>query len=434
LKDKELMELIRGIIMKRVNLMRFVLFLITFTMVVNTASATMNVVVITDPTGKDPNGVAAGSQSWQNNMFQSTFILSMTKHFCVLSGGEGNATPRLAAIVSALNVMENGGTPAQAATVANGFSQIRVMVGSATEGAAVGGYFDADVVIVSPNGTITITPYNGGLATLPAGDKGAIIHLLNTQGNPQYGTADAVRLQTAEMMGEMIRDGYPATAVLAAAFNNVATNAGEKHGGGGLNLVSELTTGDMFTPPELNTTGFNMNDPYEKVSQNGWSVGFPEADNYQTSPIDGTNLTTVYAYDALKNAITVTGNSTAVSVYGTDALGVTETTQEIVDVSIVKHGFSNTQVASDINKAIASGLIIGVNDIEAKDINLNPAQNAVGVYFTPLPNDRTAPAWKIPISSSILDILGNMQTAIGIILVILVLFRSTLISSFLRKK
>ena len=131
---------------------------------------------------------------------------------------------------------------------------------------------------------------------------------------------------------------------------------------------------------------------------------------------------------------TETGNSTAVSVYGTDALGVTETTQEIVDVSVVKHGFSNTQVASDINKAIASGLIIGVNDIEAKDINLNPAQNAVGVYFTPLPNDRTAPAWKIPISSSILDILGNMQTAIGIILVILVLFRSTLISSFLRKK
>lgn len=171
------MELIRGRIMKRVNLMRFVLFLITFSMVVNTASATMNVVVITDPTGKDPNGVAAGSQSWATNMFQSTFILSQSKHFCVLSGGEGNATPRLAAIVSALNVMENGGTPAQAATLANGFSQIRVMVGSATEGAAVGGYFDVDVVIVSPNGTITITPYNSGLATLPAGDKGAIIHL-----------------------------------------------------------------------------------------------------------------------------------------------------------------------------------------------------------------------------------------------------------------
>ena len=414
--------------------MKLAILVITITMIVGTSAATMNVVVITDPTGQDPNGAAAGSQSWAANMFQSTFILSKNNHFAVLSGGEGNATPRLAAIVSALNVMENGGTPAQAATLANQFSGIRVMVGSATQGAAVGGYFNAYVVIVSPNGTITITHSISGLAVIPAGDRGAIIHLLNTPGNPQYGTADAVRLQTAEMMGQMIRDGYPATDVVAAAFKNVAINAGEKHGGGAVNLVSEITTGDMFTPSALNATGFPMDSPYSKVSSNGWSIPYPEADNYQTSPIDGTNLTTVYAYDALKNAITVTGNSTAVSVYGTDALGVTETTQEIVDVSVVKHGFSNTQVASDINKAIASGLIIGVNDIEAKDINLNPAQNAVGVYFTPLPNDRTAPAWKIPISSSILDILGNMQTAIGIILVILVLFRSTLISSFLRKK
>jgi len=420
--------------MMRLNIMKLAIIVITITMVVGTSAATMNVVVITDPTGQDPNGAAAGSQSWAANMFQSTFILSKTNHFAVLSGGEGNATPRLAAIVSALNTMESGGTPSQAATLANQFSGIRVMVGSATQGAAVGGYFDAYVVIVSPNGTITITPYVSGLAVLPAGDKGAIIHLLNTPGNPQYGTADAVRLQTAEMMGQMIRDGYPATAVVAAAFKNVAVNAGEKHGGGAVNLVSEITTGDMFTPTALNTTGFPMDSPYSKVSPNGWSIAYPEADNYQTSPIDGTNLTTVYAYDALKNAITVTGNSTSVSVYGTDAPGVSETTQEIVDASVAKKGFSNTQIASDINKAIASGLIIGVNDIEAKDINLNPTQNAVGVYFTPLPDDRTAPAWNIPISSSVLNILGNMQTAIGLILVILVLFRSTLISSFLRKK
>ena len=40
-------------------------------------------------------------------------------------------------------------------------------------------------------------------------------------------------------MGEMIRDGYPATDVVAAAFQNVAVNAGEKHGGGAINLVSE---------------------------------------------------------------------------------------------------------------------------------------------------------------------------------------------------
>ncbi len=402
-------------------------------MVVNTASATMNVVVITDPTGKDPNGAAAGSQSWAENMFQSTFIMSKNDHFAVLSGGEGNETPRLGAIVSATNSLENGGTAAQAADLANGFSGIRVMDGGPTIGAAVGGYFLAYVVIVDANNTITITPYNGGLAVLPPGDRGAIIHLRNTPGNPQYGTADAVRLQTAEMMGEMIRDGYPATAVVAAAFKNVAINAGEKHGGGAVNLVSGITTGDMFTPPAYNTTGFSMDQPYSKVSPNGWSVAFPEADNYQTSPIDGTNLTTVYAYQALENAITVTANSVAVSVYGSDAPGITETTQEIVEASVIKNGYSNTQIASDINKAIGNGLLVGVNDVEPRDINVNQNQKAVGVYYTPLQDNRTSPPWNLPISSSILSILGNMQTAIGLILVILVLFRSTLISSFLKK-
>ena len=308
------------------------------------------------------------------------------------------------------------------------------MDGGPTIGAAVGGYFLAYVVIVDANNTITITPYNGGLAVLPPGDRGAIIHLRNTPGNPQYGTADAVRLQTAEMMGEMIRDGYPATAVVAAAFKNVAINAGEKHGGGAVNLVSGITTGDMFTPPAYNTTGFSMDQPYSKVSPNGWSVAFPEADNYQTSPIDGTNLTTVYAYQALENAITVTANSVAVSVYGSDAPGITETTQEIVEASVIKNGYSNTQIASDINKAIGNGLLVGVNDVEPRDINVNQNQKAVGVYYTPLQDNRTSPPWNLPISSSILSILGNMQTAIGLILVILVLFRSTLISSFLRKK
>ncbi|MGB8233236.1 MAG: hypothetical protein WCE60_04505 [Methanobacterium sp.] len=402
-------------------------------MVVNTASATMNVIVITDPTGKDPNGAAAGSQSWAENMFQSTFIMSKENHFAVLSGGEGNETPRLGAIVSAINSLNNGGTAAQAAGLANGFSGIRVMDGGPTIGAAVGGYFLAYVVIVSDNGTITITPYNGGLAVLPPGDRGAIIHLRNTPGNPQYGTADAVRLQTAEMMGEMIRDGYPATAVVAAAFKNVAINAGEKHGGGAVNLVSGITTGDMFTPTAYNTTGFSMDQPYSKVSPNGWSIAFPEADNYQTSPIDGTNLTTVYAYQALENAITVTGNSAAVSVYGSDAPGITETTQEIVQASVKKNGYSNIKIASDINKAIGNGLLVGVNDVEPRDINVNENQNAVGVYYKPLQDDRTSPPWNLPISSSILNILGNMQTAIGLILVILVLFRSTLISSFLKK-
>ena len=76
---------------------------------------------------------------------------------------------------------------------------------------------------------------------------------------------------------------------------------------------------------------------------------------------------------------------------------------------------------------------MGVNDVEPRDINVNENQNAVGVYYKPLQDDRTSPPWNLPISSSILNILGNMQTAIGLILVILVLFRSTLISSFLKK-
>ncbi len=47
------------------------------------------------------------------------------------------------------------------------------MDGGPTIGAAVGGYFLAYVVIVSDNGTITVTPYNGGLAVLPPGDQGS---------------------------------------------------------------------------------------------------------------------------------------------------------------------------------------------------------------------------------------------------------------------
>jgi len=421
--------------MMRSKLVSFLILLLTIAVVVNTSAATMNVIVITDPTGQDPNGAAAGSQSWAENMFQSTFIMSKNNHYAVLSGGEGNETPRLGAIVSAINNLNNGGTAATSAALANNFAGIRIMTGGPTIGAAVGGYFTVYVVIVSNNGTITITPYNGGLAVLPPGDKGAIIHLRNTPGNPQYGTADAVRLQTAEMMGKMIRDGYPATDVVAAAFQNVAIHAGEKHGGGAVNLVSGITTGDMFTPTALNTTGFPMDQPYSKVCPvDGWSIAYPAADNYETCPIDGTPLKTVYAYDALKNAITVTGNTTSVAVYGTDAPGITETTQEIVDASVKKHGYIATQIASDINKAIGSGLIVGVNNVEAKDINVNQNQKAVGVYFNSLPNNRSSPPWNLPISSSILDILGNMQTAIGLILVILVLFRSTLISSFIKKK
>ena len=114
----------------------------------------MNVMVITDPTGQDPNGAAAGSQSWAENMFQSTFILSKEKNFAVLSGGYGNETPRLGAIVETLNRLESGATAADAASAASGFSGIRIMVGGPTIGAAVGGYFSAYVVTVAADNTI----------------------------------------------------------------------------------------------------------------------------------------------------------------------------------------------------------------------------------------------------------------------------------------
>jgi hypothetical protein len=418
------------------RLKTILVFLVTVALLVNTSSATCNIVVITDPTGTDPNGAAAGSMSFADNMFQSTFILSKEKHFSVLSGGEGNSTERLKAITSTLTLLESGATPSTAANAANSYSGIRVMVGSATQGAAVGGSYDVYVVTVASDGTITVTPHaSDGVATLPAGTKGAIIHLRNTEGNPLYGTAEAVRQETAINIGKMIRDGYPATEILGTAMAEVANDAGEKYGGGGNNLVSSLTTGDMFTPAKLNTTGYPMDQPYSKECPTcGWSIGYPAAENYQTCPYDGTALKTISATDALIEKITVTGNSTSVSVYGTDAPGVSETTGELVQYAVKKNGYSSAKIASTINNAIDNGNLVGVNYIEPKDINIVESTRSVGVYYKPLPNGRTSPPWNLPISTSLLDIVGSIQTAIGLILIILVLFRSTLISSFLKKR
>ncbi len=412
---------------------KLILFMITLTLLMGPVAATTNMVIITDPTGKDPNGAAAGSMSFQQNMFQSTFLSSKENKFAVLSGGEGNSIARLGAIVETTKRLKAGATPSEAASAASSYSGIRVMVGTPTQGAAVGGYFQVYVVIVENNGTISVTPYSGGLAVLPAGKKGAIIHLLNTEGNPMYGTATKVRQETAVNIGKMIRDGYPATSILAAAFKEVSNDAGEKYGGGGVNLVSGITTGDMFTPAKLNETGYPMNDPYSKTCPTcGWSIGYPGADNYQTCPIDGSQLKTLYAYDALKSAITVTAQTVQVSVYGTDETGISETTEEIVKASVKKNGYNNVAIATSVNNAIDNGLLVGVNYVEPKDINVKESSRAVGVYFKPLPSHRSAPPWNLPISSSLLDIIGNMQTAIGIILVLLVLFRSTLITSFLK--
>jgi hypothetical protein len=423
---KELMQSFQGKNMKKI-----ILFFLTLAVLIGPAAATCNIVVVTDPTGKDPNGVAAGSMSYAENMFQSTFLLSKDNHFAVLSGGEGDSIARLGAIVDTVKRLKAGASPADAASAASNYQGIRVMVGSASQGAAVAGSFDAYVVIVENDGTITVTPYSGGLAVLPAGKKGAIIHLRNTHGNPMYGTATAVRQDTAVNIGKMIRDGYSAPYILGQAFKEVSNDAGEKYGGGGTNLVSGITTGDMFTPQKLNTTGYPMNTPYGKVCPlDGWSIGEPAADNYQVCPNDGTPLKTVYAYDALVNSLTVTGQSVTVSVYGSDELGIKETTQEIVALSVKKHGYNSVEIANSINNAINNGILVGVNYVEPKDINVKESSRAVGVYFKPLPNHRSAPPWNLPISSSIFDLIGNIQTAIGLILILLVLFRSSLIKSF----
>jgi hypothetical protein len=415
------------------NMKKLLLFIITLTILIGPVAATTNVVIVTDPTGKDPNGAAAGSMSFAENMFQSTFLLSKDNHFAVLSGGEGDSIARLGAIVETTKRLKAGANPSAAASSASSFQGIRVMVGSATQGAAVGGSFDAYVVIVENDGTITVTPYSGGLAVLPAGKKGAIIHLRNTHGNPKYGTATKTREETAVNIGKMIRDGYSATYILGQAFKEISNDAGEKYGGGGTNLASGLTTGDMFTPEKLNTTGYPMNTPYSKVCPaDGWSIGFPAADNYQVCPNDGTALKTIYAYDALASAITVTGQSVQVSVYGSDELGIRETTQEIVALSVKKKGYNNVEIANSINRAIDNGLLVGVNYVEPKDINVRESSKAVGVYFKPLPDGRSAPPWNLPVSASILDLLGNIQTAIGLILILLVLFRSSLMKSFKR--
>ncbi len=402
----------------------------------NSAAATLNVIIITDPTGQDPNGAAAGSMSFSPNMFQSTFLFSAEDNFAVLSGGsEDNETSRLGAIVETVKRLKDNETPANAVGAANSYKGIRIVAGGPTIGAAVGGDFDAYVVTVAGDGTITVTPYSKGTAILPAGTKGAIIHLRHTPGNPIGGNVSAVRQATAVMIGEQIRDGYPATEIMGNVFQKVSVEAGEKYGGGADNLVSDSTTGDAFTPTDVNQTGYPMDQPYSKYDPEcGWSIAYPAAESYSTCPIDGNPLKTVYAYDALKNAITVSPSNATVYVYGTDMAGISTTTSDIVTSSVSKNGFNANSIATSVNSAIDRGLLVGVNHVEPKDINIKANSKQVGVYFTPLAGGRTSPAWNLPISSSLLDIIGNMQTAIGLILVVLVLFRSTLISSFMKKR
>lgn len=417
--------------LSKTNIIVLIFIVLMLFSVISSVSATCNVIVITDPSGEDPNGAAAGSMSFANNMFQSTFVLSKNGHYAVLSGGEGNATDRNHAITKALAAMQHNSSIASAAAIASQFSGIRLVIGGPYQGAAIGGSFEAYLVSVDDEGTIKVTPYSSGVISLPAGTKGAIIHLRNSDGNPLYGTANTVRRETAINIGKMIRDGYSATYIVGKAMNEVATDSGEKYGGGAINLISCVSTGDLFVPAALNTTGFPMDEDYSKTCPTcGWGVAFPNAENYDTCPVDGSKLDTNAATDVLINAITVSKDAVSVSVYGSDNAGVTTTTTEIVKASVAKYGYNSSSIAGSLNKGINNGLLVGVDYVEPSDLNVKEESRAVGVYYSPLPEGRTSPPWDLPINSLLLAILGTIQTAIGFVLIVLVLFRTQLLKSF----
>ncbi len=406
-------------------------FFIVLLLCMSSVSATCNIIIITDPTGEDPNGAAAGSISFAQNMFQSTFLMSRDNHFAVLSGGTGSSESRLDSIVEAVATLKNNASVSSTAAIANQYDGARLVVGGPSIGAAVSGSFRAYVITVEDNSTITVTPYSSGTAVLQPGQKGAIIHLRNTQGNPMYGTADSVRKETAMNIGKMIRDGYPATTILSEAMGEVARDSGEKYGGGGVNLISGLSTGDMFTPTQMNETGYPMDEEYSKTCDNcGWGLGYPAAEQYDKCPQCSHDLKTIYAYEALGNTITVSKDSVSVSVYGSDEPGLSATTQNVVKNAVAKNGYDSKVIADSINKAIDNGLLVGVDHVEPKDINVKKDSKAVGIYYTGLAGDRSSPAWDLPIDSNILNILGSIQTVIGIILILLVVFRSRLLKSF----
>ena len=407
-------------------------FFIILLMTMSSVAATCNIIVITDPSGDDPNGVAAGSMSFAENMFQSTFLMSKTNHFVVLSGGTGSSDTRLDSIVQAVASLENNASATSAASIASRFTGSRLLVGGPSIGAAIGGSFNAYVITVDDTSNqIKITPYTSGVASLQPGQKGAIIHLRNTHGNPLYGTADTVRKETAMNIGKMIRDGYPATTILSEAMGEVAADSGEKYGGGGVNLISGISTTDMFTPKDMNETGYPMDEEYSKVCDEcGWAMGFPSAEAYDRCPVCNSELRTVFAYEALGSTLTVSSNAVSVSVYGSDKPGLASTTKEIVEASVAKYGYDASAIAGSINRGINNGLIMGVDHVEPKDINVKQGSKAVGVYYNALPGDRSSPAWDLPIDGNILNILGSIQTAVGIILILLVVFRSRLLKSF----
>ena len=197
------------------------------------------------------------------------------------------------------------------------------------------------------------------------------------------------------------------------------------------NLVSLISTGDMFVPKEVNTTGYPMDENYSKVCLDcGWATGYPDAENYNVCPICNHELEVRSATDVLINEITISKDSVSVSVYGSEKAGLADITREVVKASVKKYGYNASTIAGSINKGINNGLIVGVDYVEPSDLNVKPDVRAVGVYYNPLPNGRTSPAWNLPINSIVLTILGSIQTAIGFVLIVLVVFRTRLLKSF----
>ena len=86
-------------------------------------------------------------------------------------------------------------------------------------------------------------------------------------------------------------------------------------------------------------------------------MGFPAAEAYGRCPVCGGELKTIYAYQALGDALTVSSNAVSVSVYGSDKPGLAATTSEIVESSVAKNGYDASAIAASINKAINNGLL-----------------------------------------------------------------------------
>ena len=81
----------------------------------------------------------------------------------------------------------------------------------------------------------------------------------------------------------------------------------------------------------------------------------------------------------MDETLTVSPDAVSVSVYGSGKAGIAPTTTEIVEAAVKKYGYDSSAIANAINKGINNGLLMGVDHVEPKDINVKPDSKAVGV-------------------------------------------------------